>query len=139
MNHDSIQRIRASYLQIADRVPAMIERFYALLFQRLPAARPLFPDDMTRQRQHLLAALATVARNLDRTTALELPLRELGARHVAYGTRPEHYPVVRDALLAALAETAAEAWSPELDADWREALDQVAAAMLRGVPTVAPG
>jgi hemoglobin-like flavoprotein len=132
VNPESIHRVRASYALIAERVPGMIERFYALLFERLPAARRLFPTDMGRQRQHLLAALATVARNLHQASALEAPLRELGARHLAYGALPEHYPIVREALLDALAETAGQAWSTQLHADWRAALDQVAAAMLRG-------
>ena len=136
MNQDSIERIRRSYEAISASAGPMIERFYEILFLRAPSVRPMFPADMTRQRQHLLAALATVARNLHEAAALEQPLRELGARHQAYGALPEHYPVVRDALLDAMAEAAGEKWTDALCADWAAALDAVAAAMLRGTPGV---
>jgi hemoglobin-like flavoprotein len=132
MNHDSIERIRESYEAISAAAGPMIARFYELLFLRAPAARQLFPADMTRQKQHLLAALATVARNLHESAALEQPLRELGVRHVKYGALPEHYPLVRDALLEAIAEALGEKWTDTLRADWRAALDAVAAAMQRG-------
>jgi hemoglobin-like flavoprotein len=59
-------------------------------------------------------------------------LRELGARHVAYGARPEHYPVVGSVLIASLAAVAGEAWTPEHEQAWAEAFDVVAGAMMAG-------
>jgi methyl-accepting chemotaxis protein len=59
-------------------------------------------------------------------------LQELGARHVAYGARPEHYPVVASVLIAALAEVAGDGWRPEYTRAWSDALDVVAGAMLDG-------
>jgi hemoglobin-like flavoprotein len=64
-------------------------------------------------------------------------LRELGARHVRYGARPEHYPVVGSALIAAMAEIAGAAWNAEYEAAWSAAFDIVASAMLEGAEEAA--
>ena len=59
-------------------------------------------------------------------------LRELGARHVAYGARPEHYPVVGEVLIGSMAKVAGDAWSSEYEAAWSEAFGVVAGAMIDG-------
>jgi hemoglobin-like flavoprotein len=64
-------------------------------------------------------------------------LRELGARHVAYGAQPEHYPAVGTVLIASIAAIAGDAWTAEYEAAWAEAFEIVAATMLEGAETVA--
>jgi hemoglobin-like flavoprotein len=61
----------------------------------------------------LLRALVLVRESLRDMDALAPKLRELGARHVAYGATPEHYIVVGEVLIASLAEIAGTAWRPE--------------------------
>jgi hemoglobin-like flavoprotein len=60
--------------------------------------------------------------------ALDLD-RVLGARHVAYGAEPAHYPVVGAVLIASIAEIAGDAWRGEYEAAWAEAYSVVAGAM----------
>ena len=64
--------------------------------------RPLFPADMRRQKAMLLGALVLLRKSLRVLDPIVPKLHELGARHVAYGARPEHYPIVGSALLAAM-------------------------------------
>jgi nitric oxide dioxygenase len=59
-------------------------------------------------------------------------LRRLGARHVEYGAQPEHYSLVAETLIAAMAMVAGPAWLSEHESAWRTALSVVAAAMLEG-------
>jgi hemoglobin-like flavoprotein len=87
---------------------------------------------MSRQKSHLTAAIAIVARNISSLDALEQPLSEMGARHAGYGAAPEHYPVVRDCLLRAMARVSGDSWTPQPHDAWYAALNAVAAAMLRG-------
>ena len=63
-------------------------------------------------------------------------LHELGARHVAYGARPEYYPVVGSVLIASMAEVAGDAWTPEFERAWAAAFEVVAGAMLEGAQSV---
>jgi hemoglobin-like flavoprotein len=132
MNRASIDRLRASYRQIAPDFTHTAERFYDRLFAAQPATRDLFTIDITTQAAHLAAALALIVRNLPILDSLEGPLMELGASHTRAGVRPEHYPVLRTALLATLAEDLGDHWTPELADDWRRLLERVASHMLAG-------
>jgi hemoglobin-like flavoprotein len=133
MTPAAIAGVQHSYRQIAQE-HTLAPLFYERLFERNPASRALFPADMMQQYAHFHVALAILVSNLDHLDALAEPLRELGARHVGYGVRKEHYAEFRDTLLDVLAGCAAELWSPRLHEDWREALTRVIAIMLEGAP-----
>jgi nitric oxide dioxygenase len=87
---------------------------------------------MRRQKTMLLGALVLLRKSLRDLDAIVPKLRELGARHVAYGARPEHYPVVGGVLLASMAAIAGDAWTDEYQQAWSAAYDIVAATMLAG-------
>jgi hemoglobin-like flavoprotein len=87
---------------------------------------------MERQKAMLLGTLVLLRRSLPNLDPIVPTLRELGARHVAYGTQPEHYPVVGQALIASMAAVAADAWRPEYERAWGAAFQIVAGAMIDG-------
>lgn len=132
LNAESIKRIRESFSLLEPKAGALMDEFYRRLFDGYPSVRPLFPADMTAQKKHLLAAVALVVKNADRLDSLEKPLMDMGARHVAYGAKPEHYPIVRDVMLDSLAVVAGPVWNETLRADWHAALSAVATVMIRG-------
>ena len=70
--------------------------------------------------------------SLDDLPRIVPTLRKLGARHVAYGARPEHYLVVGEVLIASMAEIAGSAWRPEYERAWNAAFGIVSGAMLEG-------
>jgi methyl-accepting chemotaxis protein len=122
-----------SFDLVAPRGDELVETFYARLFAAAPAVAPLFAGtDPRRQRARLLATLVLVRKSLGDLGALVPKLRELGARHVAYGAEPAHYPVVGSVLIASMAEIAGSAWRPEYAHAWSAAFDVVAGAMLDG-------
>jgi hemoglobin-like flavoprotein len=59
-------------------------------------------------------------------------LEELGARHVDYGAKPEHFPVVGEVLIGAMAQVAGDAWKSEYTSAWQEAYGVVQGVMLSG-------
>jgi methyl-accepting chemotaxis protein len=130
--HLDIDALETSFDLLAPRGEELVETFYARLFERAPAVRPLFGSDLRRQRAMLLQALVMVRRSLRDLDALVPGLHRLGARHVAYGARPEHYPVVAEALIAAMAELAGDAWSDRYALAWEQGLAVIAGAMLDG-------
>jgi hemoglobin-like flavoprotein len=131
MTPEAIQQIRTSYAEVAARPRQLASRFYEELFTTSPNLRPLFPSDLTSLQGHFEAALALVIRNLDEMRALRESLRELGAQHVHWGTRPEDYVSAREALIAAV-----RALSPErndaLEQHWRAAITSIIVPMLEG-------
>jgi hemoglobin-like flavoprotein len=128
-----LEALETSFDLIAPRGDELMDVFYARLFAAAPSVKPLFADtDMSRQKSMLLRALVLLRESLRDLDAVVPKLRELGARHVAYGARPEHYPVVGWALIGSMAEIAGEAWTPEFEHAWKAAFDVVAGAMLEG-------
>jgi hemoglobin-like flavoprotein len=109
-----------------------MDEFYGRLFAAAPAVRPLFPTDMRTQKTMLLGALVLLRKSLRNLDAIVPKLHQLGARHVGYGARPEHYPVVGETLIASMAAVAGEAWEPRFEHAWSTAFDVVAGAMLAG-------
>jgi hemoglobin-like flavoprotein len=129
--------LETSFDLVAPRGDELMDVFYARLFAAAPAVRPLFAGtDLARQKQMLLGALVLLRKSLRDLDAVVPKLRELGARHVAYGAEPEHYAVVGEALIASMAEIAGDAWRVEYEQAWATAYAVVAGAMLDGAAAV---
>lgn len=86
---------------------------------------------MERQRDRLFAALTHVVAQLESETLLPY-LRDLGRDHRKFLVGPEHYAAVGASLLAALAQTSGEAWTPVVEKAWTEAYQVIADAMTAG-------
>ena len=130
MDHVALE---TSFDLIAPRGDELMEIFYANLFAAAPAVEPLFAHaDMRRQRAMLLAALGLLRRSLRNLDAVLPALRAMGARHVAYGALPEHYPVVGEALIAAMSEVGGRFWRESYTSAWEQAFGIVSQAMIEG-------
>ena len=127
-----LEALETSFDLVAPRGDELMDEFYARLFDAAPAVRPLFPADLHSQKTMLLAALVLLRKSLRNLDAIVPTLRRLGACHVAYGARPEHYPVVGATLIASLAAVAGDDWKPEYESAWAGAFEIVAATMLEG-------
>jgi hemoglobin-like flavoprotein len=128
-----LEALETSFDIVAPRGDDLMDVFYARLFDAAPAVRPLFAStDLRRQKAMLLGALVLVRKSLRDLDAILPALHKLGARHVRYGARAEHYPVVAAVLIASMAEIAGPAWRPRHEQAWAAALGVVAGAMLEG-------
>ncbi|MEV5973448.1 globin domain-containing protein [Streptomyces sp. NPDC051921] len=122
-----LRRTLAEIDPIADQVTSY---FYALLFLRHPDLRALFPAAMDAQRDRLFAALLTAATHADDPATLTTYLTHLGRGHRKYGTLPEHYPAVGEALIGALARYAPASWGPRTEAAWVAAYTTISQIMI---------
>ena len=128
-----LEALETSFDIVAPRGDELMDVFYARLFVAAPGVRPLFAGtDLRRQKAMLLSALVLVRKSLRDLPAIVPTLHKLGARHVAYGARPEHYPVVAAVLIASMAEIAGDDWRPEYAAAWATAYGIVSATMIEG-------
>jgi hemoglobin-like flavoprotein len=129
----NLNALEESFDLIAPRGDELMDVFYTRLFARAPSVKPLFAHtDLRRQKAMLLRALVLLRSSLRDLDAIVPALRSLGARHVAYGARPEHYPVVGEVLIASMAEVAGAAWRPEYERAWAAAFAIVAGVMCDG-------
>lgn len=109
-------------------------RFYAILFDRYPAVRPMFSEDIGRQAKMLRSAIISVVDHLDDPTWLTETLGQLGARHSSWGVVAPMYDAVTECMVAAMAEIGGTSWTDQMTDAWIEALDAVSGLMLRGHP-----
>jgi nitric oxide dioxygenase len=137
MDQALILRLRISLAGLLTKGDQFAATFYRMLFERYPAVQSLFPADMAQQRSKLIQSLAWIVMHLDRRAELVPTIRELGRKHVGYGASPEHYPLVRDTLIDAMAKTAGHEWSEDLAEDWRVSIDLIAHHMIAGATSTA--
>ncbi len=129
-----VNLLRQSFEVVATANPRFVARFYEILFERHPQARPLFPaNGMVRQEEMLTGALVAVLDHLEDAPWLQDTLGALGAKHVGYGVTREMYDWVGASLLATLGEVAGPAWTPELQAAWGEAYGAIVSMTLARV------
>lgn len=122
-----------SFALVAEREPQLTGRFYEILFERYPQARPLFQRNAPEQQQKMLQeALVAVLDHLEDAPWLTSTLGALGAKHAEYGVTEQMYDWVGECLLATLEEIAAEDWSKEMASEWGDAYGAIQEMMLAG-------
>ena len=94
---------------------------YSHLFEVVPSVRAMFPDEMTGQRNKLMATLAVVVGGLTNLEAVLPSASGLAQGRVNYGAMPEHYPPVGGALLWILGKGFGDAWTPDVVDAWTAA------------------
>ena len=128
-----VETLEESFDLVAPQGDELMRRFYDRLFEAAPSVQPLFADvDMEHQRQAVLNMLVVLRESLRDLDDIAPDLEDLGARHVEYGAKPEHYPVVGEVLIGTMAEIAGDAWKPEYTAAWEEAYGVIQNVMVSG-------
>jgi hemoglobin-like flavoprotein len=130
MTPDQVKLVQQSFAKVAPISETAAVLFYDRLFEIAPQVRAMFPADMTEQRKKLMAMLAAVVSGLANLESILPAASALAKRHVAYGARAEHYPVVGSALLWTLEKGLGEAWTPELAAAWTAAYGTLSGFMI---------
>ena len=85
---------------------------------------------MTEQRKKLMATLAIVVNGLSNLESILPAASALATRHVAYGAKAEHYPVVGSALLWTLEKGLGEAWTADVAGAWTAAYGTLSGFMI---------
>jgi hemoglobin-like flavoprotein len=130
MTPDQIKLVQQSFAKVAPISEQAAVLFYDRLFEIAPAVRKMFPNDMAEQRRKLMATLAIVVNGLSNLEMILPAASSLATRHVAYGARPEHYPVVGEALLWTLEKGLGADWTPDVAAAWTAAYTTLSGFMI---------
>ena len=131
MNPTQIKLVQDSFAKVAPISEQAAVLFYGRLFEVAPSVRAMFPDDMTEQRKKLMATLAVVVGGLTNLDAVLPAASALAKRHVNYGAKPEHYPVVGGALLWTLEKGLGDAWTPDVAEAWTAAYGTLSGYMIQ--------
>jgi hemoglobin-like flavoprotein len=130
MTPDQVKLVQESFSKVAPISEQAAVLFYDRLFEVAPAVKSMFPADLTEQRKKLMATLAVVVNGLTNLESVLPAASALAKRHVSYGAKPEHYPVVGGALLWTLEKGLGAAWTPELAAAWTAAYGTLSGYMI---------
>ena len=130
MTPEKIALVQDSFAKVAPIAETAADIFYDRLFEIAPEVRPLFPEIMTDQKKKLMQMLATAVNGLKDLDAIEPAVQNLGARHVGYGVKEEHYDSVGAALLFTLGKGLGDDFTPEVEAAWTETYGILAGVMI---------
>ena len=130
MMPDQIKFVQQSFAKVAPISEAAAVIFYDRLFETAPSVKSMFPADLTEQRKKLMATLAVVVNGLGNLESVLPAASALAKRHVSYGAKAEHYPVVGAALLWTLEKGLGDAWTPEVAGAWSAAYGTLSGFMI---------
>jgi hemoglobin-like flavoprotein len=130
MTPDQVKLVQQSFAKVAPISDAAAVLFYDRLFDIAPKLRAMFPTDMTEQRQKLMATLAVVVGGLGNLESILPAASALAKRHVSYGAKAEHYPVVGAALLWTLEKGLGEGWTADVADAWTAAYGTLSGFMI---------
>ena len=125
-----VQSSFGEILPIADTAGLL---FYERVFTLAPGTRSMFGDDIGLQATRTMAAVKTAVDGLGDLDVVGPFLVRLGARHLRYGVRTEHFDVVGTALLWTLEQGLGERFTPAVRDAWIAAWDVIADAMRTGM------
>ena len=130
MTPDQVKLVQDSFAKVAPISEQAAVLFYDRLFEIAPQVKAMFPDDMTEQRRKLMMMLAAVVNGLGNLESIMPAASALAKRHVGYGAKAEHYPVVGAALLWTLEQGLGDGWTPELAEAWSTAYGTLSGYMI---------
>ena len=130
MTPDQVTLVQQSFARVAPISETAAVLFYDRLFEIAPSVVPMFPTDMKEQRKKLMATLAVVAGGLSNLETVLPAASALAKRHVNYGAKPKHYPVVGAALLWTLEKGLGDGWTADVAAAWTAAYGTLSGYMI---------
>src|SRR5947208_6282607 len=130
MTPEQVNLVQQSFAKVAPISEQAAVLFYDRLFEVAPSVQAMFPADMTEQRKKLMGTLAVVVNGLGNLGSVLPAASALAKRHVSYGAKPEHYPVVGGVLLWTLEKGLGEAWTSEVADAWTAAYGTLSGYMI---------
>lgn len=123
LSPQTIAIIKATVPALAEHGATITEVMYRRLFEK-PEIASLFNQANQQngaQVQALATAVLAYARNIENLGRLGPTVERIAQKHIGYAIKPEHYPHVAEALLAAIEDVLGEAATEEVLAAWGSA------------------
>ena len=132
MEQKQIDLVQSGFQKVMRQRDLFAIDFYNELFRIAPHLRQIFPKDMARQRKKLSESLIIIMQYLGNSEAeMRDYLFHLGQKHAQeYQTLPEHYPVLKEALMTTLTYQLGELWTREMKEAWSVTIDKIAVYMM---------
>jgi nitric oxide dioxygenase len=130
MNDLKILAVKTSWSYVMRDAEEAGTLFYRRLFQLDPSLRLLFKHDIDAQAGKLTDMVTYIIARLQHMDDIERVITALATRHVQYGTKPQHYGTVGEALLWTLETVLGDRWDDDTRIAWTEVYGLVANTMI---------
>lgn len=133
MKPTTIQTVKATAPVLAQHGYAIVQRFYARLFEAHPELKNVFNmrhQAGGEQQRALAGAVLAYATHIDNPSVLQSAIERITHKHASLCVAPEQYPVVGTHLLAAIQEVLGAAATQDILDAWAEAYGQLADIMI---------
>lgn len=121
MNETTKEIIKSTAPVLKENGEAITTAMYKVLFSKYPQTQELFKDASADQHKKLANAVYAYAANIDKLENLGKGIEKMASVHVKTKVKPEHYPMVGDALLQAIKSVLGDGATDEVMKAWEEA------------------
>lgn len=119
--------------RIVGNEESVLERFYAVFFERFPEAKPFFDGIHLQSQAGMLAvSLAAIRMYPNFPASTKIYFKVLGGRHRRLGIPNSFYPHFTSAMLDVVAQFHGDDWNDILAGKWSAALAHVVEVMIEG-------
>jgi hemoglobin-like flavoprotein len=126
-----IALVQSSFKSVVPMADEAATLFYSRLFEIAPETRPLFAEDISRQKKKLIQMLAWAVTNLHQIDRILPAIQDLGRRHAGYEVKPSFYQPVGAALIWTLEQgLGRDAFTDEIREAWLAAYTVLSGAMI---------
>lgn len=126
LSTETITAVKKTIPLIGKNAEKITTRMYEILFSKYPETKPLFANAQGDQHKKLAGAIAAFATNIDNLEALSGAVEKMATTHVQTNVKPEHYPMVADALITAMGDILGDDFTDEYKQAWIEAYNFLA-------------
>ncbi len=121
LSQSTINTVKATSGVVSQHAEAITTKMYDILFGQHPELQELFKDADSDQHKKLASAVAAYAANIDNLAVLSKAVEKMAQSHVRTNVKPEHYPLVGNAILGAIKDVLGDAATDEVLEAWEEA------------------
>lgn len=134
---DEIDLIRTSFAPTMPVDAKAAETMFANLYEADSAFSVLFSEFKGPPKTMLWATIGLIVNNLEDLGSLDVPLTQLGSRHVSFGATPERYGTFADTIIGTIATINGDEWSDAHEDAWEKVLGHVVDTMVAGAANAA--
>lgn len=122
LSPESIAIVKATAPVVAEHALEITSLFYKSMFKERLFLDLFNTAHQVSQPKALADAIIAYATHIEQLDKLGPLVQKIAERHVALSIQPEHYLIVHDFLMQAIAEQLGDAVTPEIAAGWSEAV-----------------
>lgn len=137
ISSDEADRVRASFEPLKPVAAKGAETFFDNLLEAYPHLEGPFMVAGKKPGSMLWATIGLISENAGDLGSLELPMRNLGERHGAFGAKAEDYGRFADILIGTIAAANADSWDDATETAWEKVLGQIVDFMSEGAAKAA--